>query len=336
MNTIIIAEAGVNHNGNLDIAFRLIEAAKESGADYIKFQTFSASDIVTHSACQAEYQIKNIGQRESQLEMLKRLELPYSMFEKLNSHCKRIGIKFLSSCFHQKDIEVLKKIQMDYVKIPSGEITNLPLIESAAKYSSDTKIILSTGMSTLGEIEETLNLIISNGVSRENIYLLHCTTEYPAPLNSVNLKSMITLKKAFGCKVGYSDHTSGIEVSIAAVAMGAMVVEKHFTLDKKMAGPDHKASLEPVEFKRMVKAIRNIEIAKGVPTKSITFAEEKNRLIVRKSLVALRSIKSGEVFTKENLGCKRPGQGISPMNIYKFLGIKSTKDYKKNDFIEWQ
>tara|TARA_B100001989_G_scaffold10088_1_gene6518 strand:- start:1053 stop:2057 length:1005 start_codon:yes stop_codon:yes gene_type:complete len=334
MRTIIIAEAGVNHNGDKKIALELIEAAKSCGADYIKFQTFKAVDVVINSARQCHYQEQNSTIKESQVEMLKKLELSKSDFEELYSHCKKIGIRFLSTGFTPGDLEFLDKFKMDFIKIASSEVTHLPLLESAAKIGENSKIILSTGMCSLGEVEKALNILLSFGIKRNQITLLHCTSEYPAPLNSVNLNAMNTLKNAFGCEVGYSDHTEGKDVAIAAVAMGATIIEKHFTLDKNMIGPDHKASLDPKELSSMITSIRNINLSLGSPIKKLTIAEEKNVNLVRKSLVAIKNIKAGEKFTPENLGCKRPGTGISPMKYYDFLNKPAAKDYQSDQMID--
>ncbi|WP_413391262.1 N-acetylneuraminate synthase [Prochlorococcus marinus] len=336
MKVKIIAEAGVNHNGDLNIAFQLIEAAKKCGADYIKFQTFKANQLSTNIAPKAEYQEKNTHQIESQLDMLKKLELSDIDFQKLYLHCKKIGIGFLSSGFSPKDLEFLDNFKMDFIKIPSGEITNLLLLESVAKLGKKSKVILSTGMSKLGEIEEAINVLTSGEINRNKITLLHCTTEYPAPLDSVNLYAINTLRNAFGCEVGYSDHTKGISVAIAAVAMGATIIEKHFTLNTNLEGPDHKASLDIKEFGSMVASIRDITLSFGTPIKQLTSVEEKNIHVARKSLVAIKNISAGEIFTRDNLGCKRPGTGISPMRYYDFLNISSTKEYKPDQLIEEQ
>ena len=334
MKTKIIAEAGVNHNGDLNTAFQLIEAARECSADYIKFQTFKAIDVAINSAPQSDYQVKNTNLRESQLEMLKKLELSESDFEQLYHHCKKVGIGFLSSGFCPRDLKFLNGFQMDFLKIPSGEVTNLLLLESATKFGKNSKIILSTGMCRLGEVEEAINVLLTGGINRDQIILLHCTTEYPAPLESVNLYAINTLKNAFGCEVGYSDHTNGIHIAIAAVAMGAKIIEKHFTLDKRMDGPDHKASLNPKEFSSMVDSIRDVDLSLGSPIKQLTPAEKKNINLVRKSLVAIKNIDSGEKFTRANLGCKRPGTGISPMRYYEFLNMPSTKKYAPDEIID--
>lgn len=333
MQLKIIAEAGVNHNGDIKTALKLVEAAKKSGADYIKFQTFKASDLVIDSAHQAKYQIQNSKIKESQLSMLKKLELRDEDFQKIYSHCQKFNIGFLSSGFSPRDFSYLEKYKMDYLKIPSGEITNILLLEYISDLRSSSKIIISTGMSSLKEVEQAINILKRKGVSETNIALLHCTSEYPAPLDSLNLKAMNTLKKQFKCEVGYSDHSLGKEVSIAAVAMGATIIEKHFTLDKGMQGPDHKASLDLKEFSSMVKSLRDTYLAMGSSSKEISYVEKENKLIVRKSLVALKKIKKGDLFTKENLGIKRPGIGISPMKYYEYIGSISTKDYEPNQII---
>ena len=333
MELKIIAEAGVNHNGKIETALKLVDAAKESGADYIKFQTFKANDLVIDSAPQARYQIKNSNIKESQLSMLKKLELKEIDFKKIYEYCKKLNIGFLSSGFSPRDFAILDQYKMDYLKIPSGEITNILLLEYVANNSSYSKIILSTGMSNLREIDEAINILKKNGVSENSITLLHCTSEYPAPLDSINLKAMVTLRKKFKCRVGYSDHSEGKDISIAAVGMGATMIEKHFTLDRGMQGPDHKASLDVKEFSSMVKSLRNTYLALGSSLKELSYAERDNILIVRKSLVALKRIKKGDLFTKENLGIKRPGNGISPMKYYEYLGAISMKDYEPNEVI---
>jgi N-acetylneuraminate synthase len=317
---IVIAEAGVNHNGKIENAFKLVDAAAEAGADYIKFQTFKAEKTVSISAKKADYQIQNSQNlEESQLEMLKKLELTQEQHEKIINYCKERNIHFFSTAFDLDSLEYLASIGLDIVKIPSGEITNLPYLRKAASLFS--KVILSTGMSTIEEIKNALDVFLSHGIQKENIVILHCNTEYPTPMGEVNLKAMLHIQKEFGTKVGYSDHTLGIEVPIAAVALGASVIEKHFTLDKTMEGPDHKASLEPQELKAMVLAIRNIEKAlSGNGYKEISPSELKNREIARKSIVAKTNIKKDDIFSEQNLTVKRPGNGISPMLWDEVLG----------------
>ena len=305
----VIAEAGVNHNGNIEIAKKMIDVAKEAGADYVKFQTFIPEKLVSKYAEKAEYQKKNTDSGESQLQMLKKLALTYMDFTDLKKYCEQVGIGFISTPFDLDSINFLNTLDMDFWKIPSGEITNLPYLEAIAK--TGRKIIMSTGMSDMKEINEAVAVLEKFG-SRD-IVLLHCNTQYPTPYEDVNLNAMITIKNATGKMVGYSDHTQGIEIPIAAVAMGAHVIEKHFTLDKCMDGPDHKASLNPIELKEMVSAIRHIEKALGNGEKTITFSESVNRDVVRKSIVAKRDIKQGETLSWDNMTVKRPGNGISPM-----------------------
>ena len=333
MSIKIIAEAGVNHNGDLGLALNLVDEAKKAGADYVKFQRFRAEDVATLNAEKAAYQNLNTGIVESQRNMLSKLELSDSCFESIYKKCIDVGIGFLASGFCPDDFRFLKRFEMDYLKIPSGEITNLPLLQEISDQSSLSKVVLSTGMSGLSDVEDALSVLINNNVARDQITLLHCTTEYPAPFASVNLSAMNTLKEAFHCDVGYSDHTEGIHVGIAAAALGATILEKHFTLDKSMTGPDHKASLNPKEFKLMVKNIREINQSLGDGIKRISSSEKDNILIARKSLVALKPIKAGEVFSVENLGCKRPGLGISPMRYYDYIGKQSQTDYNKDDLI---
>jgi N,N'-diacetyllegionaminate synthase len=315
---IIIAEAGVNHNGNIDLAYKMIDVAKESGADYVKFQTAVPELVYSANTPKAEYQIKSTGGDESQIEMAKKIHLPISAYEKLQDYCKNIDIGFLSTPFDHVSIDALEKLDLDFFKVPSGELTNLPYLEKIAKIGKP--IILSTGMAKLGEIEDAIEVIVENGVQRENITVLHCNTEYPTPMQDVNLKAMKTIAKAFGVKVGYSDHTLGIEVPIAAVAMGAVVIEKHYTLDNNMEGPDHLASLNPSELKSMVCAIRNIEKALGIGIKFITNSERKNMDVSRKSIHIAKNLEEGHVLTIDDLIIKRPGNGISPMRIKEFYG----------------
>lgn len=327
--TLIIAEAGVNHNGSLEIAKQLVRTAKECGADIVKFQTAKLDSLVSKFAEMADYQKANTGKVESQKEMLSKLLLTFDEFKELAEYCKEVGIMFLSTPFDIESIHFLNDMQ-EIWKIPSGEITNYPYLVEIAK--TGKKVILSTGMSELDEIRAAVDVLRNNGAN--NIIILHCTTEYPAPLAEVNLNVMTTLKKEFGCKVGYSDHTRGIEVSLAAVAMGAEVIEKHFTLDRNMEGPDHKASLEPNELKALVDGIRNIELAKGSFEKVPTESELKNRSVARKSIVAARNISTGEVFTEENLTTKRPGNGVSPMKWNEIIGTTAKRDFMEDELIE--
>lgn len=332
-HVVIIAEAGVNHNGSMDNAYRLIDAASQAGVDYIKFQTFKSENLVSSTAKKAEYQIQNTGKKdESQLQMLKKLELNQQQHEQLIAYCKQKNIHFFSTAFDLDSLEYLHQIGLDLVKIPSGEITNLPYLRKAAALFN--KVILSTGMSTIEEIKDALNVFLTAGIDKQNITILHCNTEYPTPMQDVNLKAMLHLKDEFGCEVGYSDHTLGIEVPIAAVALGASVIEKHFTLDKAMEGPDHKASLEPDELKAMVTAIRNIEKAiNGNGKKEVSPSEIKNLEITRKSIVAAVTIKKGDIFSEENLSVKRPGNGISPMQWDHVIGKAANKDFKTDELI---
>lgn len=330
--TLIIAEAGVNHNGDIDLAKKLIDAAAEADVDYVKFQTFKAIDLASKNAEKAIYQKENTkNTSESQLTMLKKLELTKEMHLELIDYCRDKGIKFLSTGFDLDSISFLNELGMDFFKVPSGEITNLPYLRKVG--SLGKPIVLSTGMADINEIGEALEVLRDSGAELSNITVLHCNTEYPTPMKDVNLKAMNTIGKKFEAAIGYSDHTLGIEVPIAAVAMGATVIEKHFTLDRNMEGPDHKASLEPDELKEMVKAIRNIESALGHGRKEPSESEKKNKTIARKSIVALKPIKKGEFFTNENITVKRPGNGISPMQWNKVLGKKATKDYEQDQLI---
>lgn len=328
--TLIIAEAGVNHNGNLSLAKELSLAAKKAGADIVKFQTFVPSELSSKYAEMAEYQKENIGQIKSQQDMLSGLTLTYDEFRELAKFCEEIEIMFLSTPFDIKSIDFLNELGVEIWKIPSGEITNYPYLVHIAK--TKKKIILSTGMSTLDEINNALNILKSNGAT--DIQLLHCTTQYPTPYSSVNLKAMDTIKKETGCEVGYSDHTNGIEIPIAAVSMGATIIEKHFTLDRNMEGPDHKASLEPYELKQMVESIRHIEDALGDGTKKPTDVEIPNIKIVRKSIVAKKTILKGELLSECNITTKRPGNGISPMMWNSVLGTKAIRDFEEDELIE--
>lgn len=327
---IIIAEAGVNHNGSLSIAKKLVDKAVEAKADYIKFQTFRAESITTKNAKKAHYQKKNSDKIETQFQMLKRLELSQNKFKNIISYCKK-KIGFLSSPFDIESFNFLKKCNMNYIKIPSGEITNLPLLEEIGK--NRKKIILSTGMSNIKEIKEALSILNKSGTQNSKIILLHCNTEYPTPFKDANLKAINTLRNLFKINVGYSDHTIGIEASLAAVALGASVIEKHFTLDRNFEGPDHSSSLEPDELLKMIAAIRNIELSLGNGRKILSPSERKNIKIARKSIVAKVGILKGEIFSSKNLAVKRPSTGISPMHWHKIIGKKAIKDYKSDDFI---
>lgn len=327
--TLIIAEAGVNHNGSLVLAKRLVDEAKKAGADVVKFQTAKLDSLVSKSAHMAEYQKNNIGRDESQKEMLKNLLLSFDEFVELSNYCKEVGIQFLSTPFDIESIRFLDDMQ-EVWKVPSGEITNYPYMVEIAKTKKD--IILSTGMCTMDEVESAINLLKDNGAG--NITILHCTTDYPAPMADVNLNAMITLKNRFGMPIGYSDHTEGIEVSIAAVAMGAEVIEKHFTLDKDMEGPDHKASVEPWELQKLVASIRNIEKAMGDGNKEPSDSEIANQLVARKSIIAAKAIKAGEILTSENLTTKRPGTGINPMRWKEVIGTRAIRDFAEDELIE--
>lgn len=330
MHTYIIAEAGVNHNGSLELAFELVKKAKEAGADCVKFQTFISEHGVSRYAEKAAYQKANCAQGTSQLDMVKKLELPFGDFIKLKAYCDEIGITFLSTPFDFESIAFLNTVEMPFWKVPSGEVTNLPYLLAIAK--TKKPVVMSTGMCEMVEIEAALEVLKTNGTPE--ITLLHCNTEYPTPFADVNLRAMETLRQRFGVKVGYSDHTQGIEVPIAAAALGAAVIEKHFTLDRNMEGPDHKASLEPHELKAMVDGIRHIEAALGSGEKTASPSEEKNRPIARKSIIAQRTIRKGEVLTEENLTVKRPGSGISPMRWFDVLGTRAVRDFEEDELIE--
>ena len=333
MHTLIIAEAGVNHNGSINIARELVDKAVEAGVDIIKFQTFKSEKLVSKSARQAEYQKKNIGTKsdDSQLSMLKKLELSEQDHIELMAYCKQKGIKFFSTAFDMDSIEYLHSLNLGLWKIPSGEVTNYPFLKRIASYNEKT--ILSTGMCDLQDVRAAVDALYNNGLSKENLTLLHCNTEYPTPYEDVNLKAMNELREEFGVEVGYSDHSKGIEVPIAAVALGASVIEKHFTLDRNMEGPDHKASLEPNELKAMVKAIRHVEQAIGDGHKKVSESERKNIAIARKSIVAACPIKKGERLTEQNLTVKRPGTGLSPMRWEEVIGTFATKDYEEDELI---
>lgn len=330
--TLIIAEAGVNHNGSLDLAKNLVDAASEAGADVVKFQTFKAESLVTENATKATYQMEKTTAKESQFTMLKRLELSFEMHQDILTFCKKKKIRFASTGFDLKSIDFLVGLGLDFLKIPSGEITNLPYLRHVG--AKNLPIILSAGMATLKEVEEALKILEGSGANRNQITVLHCNTEYPTPMEDVNLRAMLTVKEELGVNIGYSDHTLGIEVPIAAVAMGANVIEKHFTLDRKLEGPDHAASLEPNELKEMVMGIRNIEKALGDGVKRPSASEEKNIPIARKSIVASRSIKKGELLSVDNLAAKRPGTGISPMRWDEIINQKANKSYVVDQQIE--
>ncbi len=329
MSIKIIAEAGVNHNGSLDTAKQMVTAAKQAGADYIKFQTFSPRELVAKSAGKAEYQKQTTGKQESQLEMLEKLALSQKDFLELQEYCKEQGIGFLSTPFDLESICFLEKLDMDFWKLPSGEVTNLPYLLEIAK--TKRPIVMSTGMCQMEEIEEAVECLNSRG--SRSISLLHCNTEYPTPMQDVNLRAMLTLQDRFHLPVGYSDHTQGIEIPIAAAAMGACILEKHFTLDRRMEGPDHSASLEPAELMAMVLAVRNVEQALGNGKKEPSQSEQKNISAVRKSIVAKRNIKKGEIFSDENLTAKRPGTGISPMKWLEVVGKKAERDFEEDELI---
>lgn len=329
---LIIAEAGVNHNGDLKLAKKLIDVAVDAGADVVKFQTFKAESLVTSQAKMADYQIQNTHENQSQLEMLKKLELSEKDFVELQFYCKQKGIAFLSTGFDLESLEFLKTLNMGLWKVPSGEITNLPYLNFIGLQKD--RVILSTGMCYLAEVEDAIKALVHQGLPKSMITVLHCTTEYPAPLADVNLAAMAAMKEKLGVDIGYSDHTQGIEVSVAAVALGATVIEKHFTLDKNMPGPDHQASLEPHELKSLVRSIRNVELAIGVEDKVPSDTEIKNRIAARKSLVAKVQIKKGELFSDKNLTTKRPGNGISPMKINELIGKISTREFQKDELIE--
>ena len=329
-SVLIIAEAGVNHNGDAALAKRMIDAAKDAGADAIKFQTFKATESISKVASKAEYQINNTNNDESQLEMVKKLELSHAEFKKLQKYCQSIGLMFLSTPFDLISIDFLTELDVSLWKSPSGEITNVPYLMKMAQ--TGKPIIMSTGMCTMEEVEFAVNLLKENGA--DEISLLHCNTEYPTPYEDVNLRAMGTLQKRFMCSVGYSDHTPGIEIPIAAVALGAAIIEKHFTLDKNMDGPDHKASLEPDELKQMVTAIRNIELALGDGVKLPSKSELKNKDIARKSIVAKQDIQKGEIFSEHNITVKRPGNGVSSVKWFDVLGQPAKRDFREDELIE--
>ena len=354
--TLIIAEAGVNHNGSDDLAFSLVDAAHQAGANIVKFQTFKAKNLVTEDAQQAEYQITNSGQKESQYLMLKRLELSYETHHKLVKYCNNLGIEFLSTAFDSESLSFLvDDLGITRLKLPSGEITNAPLVLEHARTGCD--LIVSTGMATLSEIEQVLSVIAFGYINpegtpteealqtayfseqgkqllKDKVTLLHCTTEYPAPFYDINLNAMDTMKDAFKLKVGYSDHSAGIVVPIAAVAKGAVLIEKHFTVDKALPGPDHKASLDPIELKEMVDGIRIVEKILGDGIKGPRPSEVKNKAVARKSLVAAQAIKQGDILTEKHISVKRPGDGIAPINFCKLLDTPATKDYSVGQLLD--
>jgi len=333
VRTLVIAEAGVNHNGDLELARKLIGVAAEAGADLVKFQTFVTANNISRSAPKAEYQKGSTDPEESQYEMVRKLELSKDDHLELIEECKRRKIGFFSTAFDAISIDMLEELNIsDYVKVPSGELTNLPYLRYLTRHGKN--VLLSTGMANLGEIEAAINVVEQAGTPRDKITVLHCTTEYPTPMGDVNLRAMVNIGKAFGVSVGYSDHTPGIEVPIAAVALGATVIEKHFTLDRTLPGPDHRASLEPDELKAMVQAIRNIEKALGDGIKRPSPSELKNKPIARKSLVAARPIKAGEAFSEDNLMAKRPGTGISPMQWDEVIGRTAPRDFSEDELIE--
>jgi N,N'-diacetyllegionaminate synthase len=329
---IIIAEAGQNHNGKLILAYKLVDVAKKCGADFIKFQTSIPELHISKFAKKANYQIKNWKEKGNQLQMLQKISLTYKDFKKLKKYCNKKKIEFLSTPFDLKSIDFLKKLNMRYYKIPSGEITNLPYLIKVAKLKK--KVILSTGMANLKEINKALKVLISNGTVKNNITVLQCNTEYPTPLKDANVKAMLTIKKKFKVRVGYSDHTEGIESSLAAAALGASVIEKHITLNKNLKGPDHKASINPEELKRMVEGVRKITISIGDGVKKISQSEKKNIKIARNSIVAAKKIQKGEKFTTKNLTVKRPGNGISPMNLFRVIGKSAKKIFFEDELIK--
>lgn len=342
MKSIIIAEAGVNHNGDFDTALRMVDAAKEAGADYVKFQTAVPELVISEFAPQAEYQKENTGVVESQLDMCRRIHLPLSAYAPLSDYCREVGIGFMSTPFDLTSIDLLAEIGQDYFKIPSGEITNLPYLRKIAE--KGVPVILSTGMSTMGEIEEAIEILtgchattprdFKPTLKRNDITVLHCNTQYPTPYRDVNLRAMNEIGRQLGVRVGYSDHSLGIEVPVAAAALGAAVIEKHFTLSREMPGPDHKASLEPDELKAMVSAIRHVEEALGSGAKTVTDSERPNMEIARKSIVAIRPIAKGEMLTEENIYVKRPGNGVSPMRWDEAIGSKAVRDFAPDELIE--
>ena len=330
MSALIVAEAGVNHNGSLELAKKMARVAKDCGADVVKYQTAVPELVISKFAQKAEYQKQTTGDGESQLEMVRRLHFSFDAHRELKEYCDSIGIQYLSAPFDIPSVEFLGTLNLPFVKVPSGEITNLPYLEAIGRLK--IPVILSTGMSTLDEIENALDILENNGAT--GVTILHCNTEYPTPYEDANLSAMLELADQFGLPVGLSDHTRGWECDVAAAAFGAAIIEKHFTLDRTMEGPDHKASLEPDELRAMVTAVRNIEKAMGDGEKKVTRSEAKNKAIARKSIVAARPIKAGEVFTADNLTTKRPGDGVSPMRWYEVLGTKAIRDFEEDEKIE--
>jgi N,N'-diacetyllegionaminate synthase len=330
MTTMIVAEAGVNHNGDMRLARALIDAAASAGADYVKFQTFQTNALVTARAPKAEYQSRSTA--SSQAEMLRRLELSRDAHVQLIEDCRAAGIGFLSTAFDAQSIQMLGELGLEWFKIPSGEITNLPYLRQTGAFGR--RILLSTGMATLGDVESAIDALESNGTPRDRITVLHCTSEYPAPINEVNLRAMVTMGEAFRLPFGYSDHTEGIEVPLAAVALGATVIEKHLTTDRGLPGPDHQASLEPGELAAMIRGIRRIERAMGDGVKRVTVSERRNQVVARKSIVAIRAIRAGEPFSAKNLGTKRPGDGLSPMRWDEVTSRIALRDYEKDEPID--
>ena len=330
-NVFIIAEAGVNHNGSIDLAKKLIDVAFDAGADAVKFQTFKAKNLVSKNAEKANYQKNTTDEKENQFSMLKKLELSKEAHLELIYYCNSKNIKFLSSPFDHDSIDLLKDLGLEIFKIPSGEITNLPYLRHIGKLKK--KIILSTGMSNMDEVKNALDILVNSGTKKNDVLILHANSQYPTPMEDVNLRAMVNIGKKLNVGYGYSDHTLGIEVDIAAVAMGASCIEKHLTLDCNMEGPDHKASLEPIQFKKMVEAIRNIELAFGSGIKKASQSEMQNIDIVRKSIVAKKKIKKDDVLNEDNITVKRPGRGISPMKWDEVLGTKALKDYQEDDLL---
>lgn len=330
MGIYVIAEAGDNHNGRFELALRLVESAKAAGADCVKFQTFRTEEVISTRAEKAEYQKTATGADESQYEMVKKLELSFDQFRQIKAYCDTLGIRFLSTPFDIPSVRFLREMDMPFWKIPSGEITNLPYLLEIAR--TKRPVVMSTGMCEMEEIQAAMDVLRNNGTPK--VTLLHCNTEYPTPYADVNLRAMASMRERFGVEVGYSDHTPGIEVPIAAAALGAVVIEKHFTLDRNMEGPDHKASLEPDELKAMVSAVRHVEAALGDGVKRPSSSEQKNMAIARKSIVARRAIRRGEPLTEENLAVKRPGSGISPMRWFEVLGTCAARDFQADELIK--
>jgi N-acetylneuraminate synthase len=329
--TLIIAEAGVNHNGDIHLAKKLIDVAADAGVDYVKFQTFKTENLVSKSAKKATYQIENTKEEGSQFDMLKKLELDVNAHHILIDYCQQKKIQFLSTGFDLESLDLLNELNIDLFKVPSGEITNLPYLEKIASFGKP--VILSTGMCTMQEVKEAFHVFISNGISKNDITILHCNTEYPTPIEDVNLNAMLTIQNELGVDIGYSDHTLGIEIPTAAVAMGAVCIEKHFTLDRNMTGPDHKASLEPNELRLMVSSIRNIEIALGNGIKESSVSEQKNISVARKSIHIKRDLTAGSILTSSDFIMMRPGTGISPMKYKELVGKKIIKPLKEGDLL---